>query len=145
MKRLSYRLRRGNIFENFRTRSTIFGNVRATENYIRFEKHGDIYKDLACLSPLNFHEVMPSDALEKHSIALQRFDPDTTKDQLQGELLSLARNWVHLKVTLFEEYPIVRENKSDDEESNKDCIPQETYLDSATLNIYNRFAFWVIP
>ena len=29
MKRLSYRLRCGNIFGNFRTRSTIFGNVRA--------------------------------------------------------------------------------------------------------------------
>ena len=29
MKRLSYRLRCGNIFGNFRTRSTIFGNVQA--------------------------------------------------------------------------------------------------------------------
>ena len=29
MKRLSYRLRCGNIYGNFRTRSTIFGNVRA--------------------------------------------------------------------------------------------------------------------
>ena len=69
---------------------------------------------------------MPSDALEKLSIVLQRFDPDATKDQLQGELLSLARNWVHSKVTLFEEYPVVREKVSDDKDINKVFIPQET-------------------
>ena len=119
----------------------------------RFEKHGDIYKDLACLSPLNFHEVqnlMPSDALEKLSIVLQRFGPDATKDQLQGGLLGLARNWViHLKVMRFEEYPIVRENESDDEDSNKVCIPQETGCQTCkncavcvylTLERYNLFS-----
>ena len=109
-------------------------------------------KDLACLSRLNFHEVqnlMPSDAFEELSVVLQRFDPDATKDLLQGELLSLARNWFHLKVTFFEKYPIVRENQSDDEESNTDCIPQETACKTCkncavcvylTLERYNLFS-----
>ena len=125
-------------------------NIESIES--RFEKHGDIYRDLACLSPLNVHEVqnlIQSDALQQLLIVMQRFDSDETKDQLQSELLCLARNWVHLKVTLFEKCPIGRGNQSDDEESNKDCIPQETTCKTCincavciylTLKRYNLFS-----
>ena len=63
---ISYPLKKYGINVHNRILDLTIGSMKS-----RFEKHGDIYKDLACLSSLNFYEVMPSDALEKHSIALK--------------------------------------------------------------------------
>jgi hypothetical protein len=73
----------------------------------RFEKNGALYRDMACLSPENFPEVatnLPQDALETLSVHLEQFDSRATKQNLQVELVNLAKNWHRLKRGLSEEY-----------------------------------------
>ena len=55
----------------------------------RFEKNQALYRDLACLSPLQFEEVklhIPSDAMEKLIETMIKFDQNASKEDLQSEL-----------------------------------------------------------
>lgn len=83
----------------------------------RFEKNGNLYRDMACLQPVNFSEIstgIPEDALENLSSQLLKFNAQATKQNLQMELVNLAKNWNRLKQGLTEEY-----------ENSKTCLDVE--------------------
>jgi hypothetical protein len=76
----------------------------------RFSEHGSLYADLSCLDPNNFADILktlPSDALERISRLLRKFDHSITKNQLQTELLDFARKWESFQTTLEQDYNLL--------------------------------------
>jgi len=61
--------------------------VESMEN--RFIKNNQIYKDLACLSPIHFEDFkngLPPNSLSALTIKLKTFNKDITLDSLQSEV-----------------------------------------------------------
>lgn len=100
---------------------------------VRFEKNGQLFADLSCLSPDKFHEIndkgLPPQALSALFEKIKSFDSTMTKECLQDELLSLAKNWHGLKKSLVDDYftypdgaNIDGDNEDEDEASENEDV-----------------------
>ncbi|XP_065678942.1 uncharacterized protein LOC124815047 [Hydra vulgaris] len=96
--------------------------VQSMEN--RFSKNQSFYYDIGCLDPKNFTEPTPSNAFEKLSSVLIKFNPIATKQNLIEELNNFKKNWNLLKENVNDSFRKVSEdnviNDSDDDDNDDD-------------------------
>lgn len=53
---------------------------------IRFEKHGELCVDFACMDPRNFNQNLPTNAMDAVFSMISEFRPDITQNKLKFEL-----------------------------------------------------------
>jgi len=76
----------------------------------RYAANGPLCADFACFDPRNFPKIkemgLPTEALQKLSECLQKYDERATAGRLQAELSSLANCWERLKMPHSDAYNV---------------------------------------
>lgn len=90
----------------------------------RFERHGDLYKEISLLDPRYVKENLPENSFNWMSSKLAKFNSEITAGKLHSEMQDFIRKWPKLKLI---DVSIEDNNYNIDDDAEVENVDQDTY------------------